>query len=104
MFSTRLRCRWSASTQCRTWSAPSGASSSLTAEFDRDCRHAMNAGFQFDIEHLTRYLTAHVAGFEGPMSVEKFPGGQSNPTFLLKARSGDYVLRRQPPGALLKSA
>ena len=38
------------------------------------------------------------------MSVEKFPGGQSNPTFLLKAQSGSYVLRRQPPGDLLKSA
>jgi aminoglycoside phosphotransferase (APT) family kinase protein len=38
------------------------------------------------------------------MSVEKFPGGQSNPTFLLSAQSGRYVLRRQPPGTLLKSA
>lgn len=64
----------------------------------------MNASFQFDIEDLTRYLTAHVGGFEGPMTVEKFAGGQSNPTYLLKARSGSYVLRRQPPGVLLKSA
>jgi aminoglycoside phosphotransferase (APT) family kinase protein len=38
------------------------------------------------------------------MTVEKFAGGQSNPTFLLNARSGRYVLRRQPPGVLLKSA
>jgi aminoglycoside phosphotransferase (APT) family kinase protein len=64
----------------------------------------MNANFQFDAETLTRYLTAHVPGFQGPLSVEKFAGGQSNPTFLLKARSGSYVLRRQPPGMLLKSA
>ncbi|MFM0006479.1 phosphotransferase [Paraburkholderia dipogonis] len=64
----------------------------------------MNTGLQFDIEKLTRYLTAHVPGFQGPLSVEKFVGGQSNPTFLLKARSGSYVLRRQPPGMLLKSA
>ncbi|QCP53143.1 phosphotransferase family protein [Trinickia violacea] len=64
----------------------------------------MNASLQFDIEALTRYLTAHVPGFRGPMSVEKFAGGQSNPTFLLNAQSGRYVLRRQPPGTLLKSA
>ena len=64
----------------------------------------MNASLQFDIENLTRYLTAHVPGFQGPLSVEKFAGGQSNPTFLLQAQSGRYVLRRQPPGTLLKAA
>lgn len=64
----------------------------------------MNASLQFDVELLTRYLTAHVPGFQGPMSIEKFAGGQSNPTFLLTAQSGRYVLRRQPPGTLLKSA
>ncbi|TDG03060.1 phosphotransferase family protein [Paraburkholderia guartelaensis] len=64
----------------------------------------MNASLQFDVETLTRYLAAHVPGFQGPMSVEKFAGGQSNPTFLLDAQSGRYVLRRQPPGELLKSA
>ncbi|MCP3710684.1 phosphotransferase [Paraburkholderia sp. CNPSo 3274] len=64
----------------------------------------MNASLQFDVEALTRYLTAHMPSFQGPMSVEKFAGGQSNPTFLLEAQSGRYVLRRQPPGELLKSA
>lgn len=60
--------------------------------------------FQLDAVRLTRYLEAHVPGFQGPTSVEKFSGGQSNPTFLLRAGSGRYVLRRQPPGELLKSA
>jgi aminoglycoside phosphotransferase (APT) family kinase protein len=64
----------------------------------------MTAHLQFDSEALTRYLTAHVPGFQGPLSVEKFAGGQSNPTFLLTAQSGRYVLRRQPPGELLKAA
>ncbi|MBN3846769.1 MULTISPECIES: phosphotransferase [Burkholderiaceae] len=64
----------------------------------------MNARFQFDVETLARYLASHVPGFYGPMSIEKFAGGQSNPTFLLTAQRGRYVLRRQPPGALLKSA
>ncbi|AOJ77477.1 phosphotransferase [Burkholderia ubonensis] len=57
-----------------------------------------------DAARLTRYLEAHVPGFEGPLDLEKFAGGQSNPTFLLNAKSGRYVLRRQPPGELLKSA
>ncbi|MBN3851869.1 phosphotransferase [Paraburkholderia sp. Ac-20340] len=57
-----------------------------------------------DVDVLSRYLAAHVAGFQGPITLEKFAGGQSNPTFLLSAQSGQYVLRRQPPGTLLKSA
>ncbi|HDR9055418.1 TPA: phosphotransferase [Burkholderia vietnamiensis] len=57
-----------------------------------------------DAARLTRYLEAHVPGFEGPLDLEKFAGGQSNPTYLLHAKSGRYVLRRQPPGELLKSA
>ena len=43
-------------------------------------------------------------GFKGPLTASKFPGGQSNPTFRIDANSGSYVLRRQPPGKLLKSA
>lgn len=59
---------------------------------------------QLDVDAVARYLETHVPGFEGPVRVEKFPGGQSNPTFRLSARSGTYVLRRQPSGQLLKSA
>lgn len=57
-----------------------------------------------DTAKLAGYLTRHVPGFEGSLEAEKFSGGQSNPTYLLRARSGRYVLRRQPPGDLLKSA
>lgn len=53
---------------------------------------------------LAKYLETAVAGFRGPLKVSKFPGGQSNPTFRVDADSGTYVLRRQPPGKLLKSA
>ncbi len=53
---------------------------------------------------LQPYLEANVVGFEGPVTIEKFADGQSNPTFKVSAASGDYVLRRQPPGELLKSA
>jgi aminoglycoside phosphotransferase (APT) family kinase protein len=57
-----------------------------------------------DLDRLTHYLEQHVAGFRGPLRATKFAGGQSNPTYLLDAQSGRYVLRRQPPGQLLKSA
>jgi len=57
-----------------------------------------------DIEALGAYLEAHIDGFSGLASVEKFGTGQSNPTYHLKATSGEYVLRAKPPGELLKSA
>ncbi len=49
-------------------------------------------------------MATHVPGFRGPITVEKFATGQSNPTFKLTAASGGYVLRRKPLGQLLKSA
>jgi len=57
-----------------------------------------------DLELLSDYLHQHIDGFVGPITLEKFPGGQSNPTYKLIAPSGTYVLRQQPPGKLLKSA
>ena len=53
---------------------------------------------------LAAWLEAHVAGFRGPLTATKFPGGQSNPTYRIDAASGAYVLRRKPPGPLLPSA
>ena len=57
-----------------------------------------------DSDALAPYLEDHVPGFSGLEAIEKFKSGQSNPTYLLKARSGRYVLRAKPPGILLKSA
>jgi aminoglycoside phosphotransferase (APT) family kinase protein len=56
------------------------------------------------VAQLADYLEDKVAGFKGPLTAEKFAGGQSNPTFKIMAASGEYVLRRKPPGELLKSA
>ena len=53
---------------------------------------------------LGRYLEDRVPGFRGPLRATKFKGGQSNPTYLIEAASGRYVLRRKPPGKLLASA
>ena len=59
---------------------------------------------QLDDERLNAYLSKHMQGYKGPLSSRKFAGGQSNPTYLLQSDSGQYVLRRKPPGELLKSA
>jgi len=64
----------------------------------------MTSNFDFDAVKLAAYLEAQVPGFKGPLSAEKFAGGQSNPTFKITGASGEYVLRRKPPGELLKSA
>ena len=61
-------------------------------------------GLELDDSRLDRYLTESIAEFAGPVISQKFAGGQSNPTYLLHADSGRYVLRRKPPGQLLKSA
>ena len=63
---------------------------------------------KFDVAALDAYLRRHVDGYPGgPLAVEQFKGGQSNPTFKLTAAGGrQYVLRTKPgPAArLLPSA
>ncbi len=59
---------------------------------------------QLDTKKLGEYLESQISGFKGPVLAEKFAGGQSNPTFKLTAGEQSYVLRRKPPGELLKSA
>jgi len=53
---------------------------------------------------LGSYLENAIEGFYNLREAKKFNTGQSNPTYLLKADSGQYVLRAKPPGELLKSA
>lgn len=64
----------------------------------------MADNFELDTASLASFLVSRIDGFRGPLTVEKFAGGQSNPTYLLSAASGRYVLRRKPPGQLLASA
>ncbi|MEP2890851.1 phosphotransferase family protein [Tateyamaria sp.] len=59
---------------------------------------------RLDTKAVADYLRGHLPGFDAPIEAVKFEGGQSNPTFLLKTGAGNYVLRRKPPGQLLKSA
>jgi aminoglycoside phosphotransferase (APT) family kinase protein len=64
----------------------------------------MTAPDALPLGRLEAWLDAHVEGFRGPLAAERFAGGQSNPTYRLAAFSGQYVLRRKPPGPLLPSA
>jgi aminoglycoside phosphotransferase (APT) family kinase protein len=64
----------------------------------------MAASGELALDRIERWLDGHVDGFRGPVAAERFAGGQSNPTYRLRATSGDYVLRRKPPGPLLPSA
>lgn len=59
---------------------------------------------RFDVAKLEGWLEAHVVGFEKPLEVQQFKGGQSNPTYRLRTSRGQFVLRRQPTGALLPGA
>jgi len=57
-----------------------------------------------DLSAVDAYLRDHLPGYAGPLEARKFDVGQSNPTFLLATPARNYVLRRKPPGVLLKSA
>ncbi len=58
----------------------------------------------FDVGPLQDYLSKYIPGAARGLEVGQFKGGQSNPTYLLTATDGRFVLRRKPPGALLPSA
>ncbi len=58
----------------------------------------------FDVPRLAAFLADALPGFEGPLEVREFKGGQSNPTYRLTTPGAVYVLRRKPPGQLLRSA
>ena len=60
--------------------------------------------YRLDEGRLAQWLEANVAGYQGPLEVRQFKGGQSNPTYQLVTPNHNYVLRRKPPGKLLPSA
>ncbi|CRL11359.1 Putative aminoglycoside phosphotransferase [Phaeobacter italicus] len=64
----------------------------------------MSSAQGIDLDAVQRYMAGRLAGFDSTITAEKFQTGQSNPTFLITTSAGNYVLRRKPAGALLKSA
>lgn len=80
-------------------------------ETEEQAREEANTGtkpvaesHKFDEAALERWMSANVEGYQGPLQVRQFKGGQSNPTYQLVTPSKKYVLRRKPPGKLLPSA
>ncbi|WP_436977190.1 phosphotransferase [Sphingomonas tagetis] len=65
---------------------------------------AVRDGYAIDSAALDGWMREHVAGYAGPLAIEQFRGGQSNPTYKLVTPGRSYVLRKQPPGVLLKGA
>ena len=59
---------------------------------------------RFDESALAAYLSEHIDGDFSKLEITQFEGGQSNPTFLLRVGDQSYVMRKKPPGKLLKSA
>ena len=64
----------------------------------------MRENHRFDEARLEHYLRDHMPSFRGPLAVQQFVGGQSNPTFLLETPDARFVMRKKPPGTLLPSA
>ena len=61
-------------------------------------------GEELNREALDAYLRAAVPGFGGVTALRQFPGGYSNLTYLVESAQGDFVLRRPPLGANIRSA
>ena len=84
------------------------ADDAATAEQQRE---ALNSGtksvaesHKFDESRLHAWMQTNVEGYQGPLEVRQFKGGQSNPTYQLVTPTKTYVMRRKPPGKLLPSA
>ena len=79
-----------------------------TAEQEREAANSgtkdVTESHRFDEGALAAWMQANVEGYEGPLEVRQFKGGQSNPTYQLITPSRKYVMRRKPPGKLLPSA
>lgn len=65
----------------------------------------VSAALAFDADALLAWAKENNLPLEGPLTIRQFRGGQSNPTYFIEDRAGArYVLRRKPPGKILKSA
>jgi aminoglycoside phosphotransferase (APT) family kinase protein len=70
----------------------------------RDRPRPVRVGEQLDASKLLAYLRTRMPGLDGTLEVEQFPAGFSNLTYLLHAGDQEFVLRRPPFGAKVKTA
>ncbi len=78
----------------------SGAMGALASDANAG---TVRVAHRFDEAKLKDWLSGHI-DVSGGFAVRQFSGGQSNPTFLIETGGRKYVMRKKPPGALLKSA
>lgn len=71
---------------------------------DRQQAFSGTVAADIDAAALESYLAQNLEGFAGHLALERFKGGQSNPTYKLTTPAASYVLRRKPFGKLLPSA
>lgn len=76
----------------------------MTTADDLSGTSAVRESHRFDVERLGRWLTENILGYRGPLTVEQFKGGQSNPTYKLVTATKSYVMRRKPPGTRVQGA
>jgi aminoglycoside phosphotransferase (APT) family kinase protein len=69
-----------------------------------DSTTPVREGHRFDETRLAEWMASNIEGYSAPVRVSQFKGGQSNPTYRLTTPTKSYVLRRKPPGKLLKGA
>jgi len=75
----------------------------MTSE-DTGGDRAASASSPLDEARLAKWMAANIDGYEGPQTISRFAGGQSNPTYRLSTPARDYVLRRKPSGVLAPGA
>jgi aminoglycoside phosphotransferase (APT) family kinase protein len=69
-----------------------------------DQTQPVRPGEELNVAALEAHLRTHLSGLEGSLTVEQFPHGHSNLTYLLRAEARELVLRRPPFGNQVKSA
>jgi aminoglycoside phosphotransferase (APT) family kinase protein len=69
-----------------------------------DKTKAVRDGEELDRQKLEEFLVEHVPGIETPISIEQFPSGHSNLTYLVRSGAREMVLRRPPFGSKVKTA
>lgn len=75
----------------------------MASEF-ADKAYKIRQGEEPDIASLETYLRQHLPDWSGSLEIQQFPRGFSNLTYLIKDGERQYVLRRPPFGANIKSA
>jgi len=68
-----------------------------------DQAQKVREGESLDTDKLKRYLQEQLEDFSGDIEIKQFPSGYSNLTYSLRVRKKEYILRRPPFGANIKS-